>query len=133
MHHLIEEPESYDGRRCVVVGGGDVAVEAALALAERPGTQVTLCHRGERFERARPENQDLLAEAERGGALSVLRQTQLREIRAEAATVEAPGGARELPGDAVFVLIGAELPTDLLSSSGIQVRTYRGDPAPIRA
>ncbi|MBV8757647.1 MAG: NAD(P)-binding domain-containing protein, partial [Deltaproteobacteria bacterium] len=34
--HHVADPMEHDGERILVVGGGDVAVEAALALAERP-------------------------------------------------------------------------------------------------
>ena len=40
---------TYTGRHCVVVGGGDSAVETALALAEQPGNQVTIVYRQDAF------------------------------------------------------------------------------------
>jgi thioredoxin reductase (NADPH) len=127
VHHLIEEPEERAGRACVVIGGGDVALEAALALFEQPGTAVTLCHRGERFERARPENQRRLEEAEAGG-LRVVRGAGVDEIRRDAVVVTTAGGPLSIAADAVFVLIGSDLPVGLLATSGVSVKTYRGEP-----
>ena len=40
VYRLID-PEQYDGQAVLVVGGGDSALEAAIALAEQPG------HRGD--------------------------------------------------------------------------------------
>jgi len=126
VHHTIGDPTELDGQRCVVVGGGDTAVEAALALAERPGTTVTLCHRGEAFERVRPAIQQRLAEAEAEG-LRVIRGAELARIAAGTVTVTAGGATTELGVDAVFVLIGADLPVELLAASGVRVQTHRGE------
>ena len=42
----IVEMEAFAGRRVLVVGGGDSAVESALGLANQAGTEVTLSYRG---------------------------------------------------------------------------------------
>jgi thioredoxin reductase (NADPH) len=53
VYSLID-PEQYAGQRVLVVGGGDSALEAALAISEQPGTGVALSYRGESFSRAKP-------------------------------------------------------------------------------
>lgn len=125
VHHHIDDPTEHDGERILVIGGGDVAVETALALVERPRTQVTLCHRGDQFVRARPQNQERLAAAERDG-LRVVRGAQVERIRPGVTTVATAAGPRELEADQVFVLIGTDLPLDLLTASGIRVQTHFG-------
>jgi thioredoxin reductase/NAD-dependent dihydropyrimidine dehydrogenase PreA subunit len=127
VHHRIDEPEDHAGRRCVVIGGGDVAVEAALALSEQPGTTVTLCHRGDTFERARPENQRRLAETEAQG-LRVVRGARVDAIARDGVSMTTAAGPLSIAADSVFVLIGSDLPVGLLSTSGVAVRTYRGEP-----
>ena len=128
VRHHVDDPTEHDRQRILVVGGGDVAVEAALALAERPGAVVTLCHRGDRFERAKPANQERLAEAEAAG-LTILRGAQISEISAAAVTAETASGPRSIAVDRVFVLIGSDLPTNLLAASGLRVRTHHGTAA----
>ncbi|MCX5740947.1 MAG: NAD(P)-binding domain-containing protein [Proteobacteria bacterium] len=132
VRHNIDDPTEHDGERCLVVGGGDVALEAALALAERPDTQVTLCHRGEAFDRAKPALQDRLRIAEAAG-LRVLRGAQVERITDGAAAVATAGGVEQLAIDTVFVLIGSDLPTELLVASGIRVQTHRGERVPLGA
>lgn len=125
VYHHVDDPTEHDGERILVVGGGDVAVEAALALAERPHTVVTLCHRGDRFERAKPVNQARLATAEQEG-LHVMRGARVERISAKTAVIAGVEGPRELDVDRVFVLIGSDLPIDLLAASGIRVQTHHG-------
>ena len=125
VHHQIDDPADHDRETILVVGGGDVAVEAALALAERPHTRVTLCHRGERFDRVKPANLDRLTAAERDG-LQVLRSAQVERIEARATTIRTVDGTRALDAGRVFVLIGSDLPTELLVSSGVRVQTHHG-------
>lgn len=125
VHHHIDDPTEHDGERILVIGGGDVAVESALALAERPRTTVVLCHRGDRFDRAKPTNQDRLAAAERDG-LQVMRGVRVERITDRTVTIAADHGTRQLEVDRVFVLIGTDLPLDLLTASGIRVQTHFG-------
>jgi thioredoxin reductase len=122
-HHL-EDPVEHDGERIIIVGGGDVALEAALALAERPNTTVTLCHRGESFDRAKPANQDRLAETP---SITVLCSSEIDVIAPAHVTLRTPDGPRTVEADRVFIMIGSDLPTDLFATSGIRVQTHRGD------
>lgn len=41
------DPEQYRGMHVLVVGGGDSAIEAAVAIAEQEGTSVTLSYRSD--------------------------------------------------------------------------------------
>src|SRR5262245_43958877 len=52
---LLEDPDEWQGKNVLVVGGGDSAVEAALALADS-GAKVTISYRGRGFNRAAPKN-----------------------------------------------------------------------------
>jgi thioredoxin reductase len=86
---------------------------------------VTLCHRGERFERAKPANQARLATAEQGG-LHVMRGARVERISGKSVAITGAEGASTLDVDRVFVLIGSDLPVDLLAASGIRVQTHHG-------
>ncbi len=63
VYRLIDA-EQYRGQHVLVVGGGDSALEAAIAIAEQPNTTVTLSYRSEAFGRVKVKNRDRLAEAE---------------------------------------------------------------------
>ncbi len=127
--YALREPEAYRDDRILVVGGGDSAVEAALALAEQPGNDVRLSYRGDAFSRIKPANQRRLESALSDGSLEVLLQTLPRRILPDEVTLEWPDGrAREVPADQVFVFIGGELPTAFLRSAGVEIETHFGAP-----
>jgi thioredoxin reductase (NADPH) len=125
----LNDPAEHRGRSCVVLGGGDSAVEAALALASEPGTSVALVHRGARFDRVKPDNRARLEAAEAQGALRVVTAGTLRAIGAADVVVRTASGEElTLPAASLFAMIGTDLPTELLSRSGIAVKTWHGEP-----
>lgn len=126
VSHHVQDPADHGGERILVVGGGDVAVEAALALVEQPKTRVTLCHRGGDFDRTKPANQERLAEAELNGSVRVLRSAEVKMIEAGSATIQTPEGSVVVEVDRVFVLIGSDLPLELLAATGIRVQRHHG-------
>jgi len=120
------EPENYSGKRCLVVGGGDSAIEAALALAEA-GAAVHLAHRRKVFDRIKPKNQSRLDEAIAAKSLTVLLEASPTEIGAERVKLDVAGAATEIDNDFVLVFIGGVLPTKFLEEAGVQVGTFKGE------
>jgi thioredoxin reductase/NAD-dependent dihydropyrimidine dehydrogenase PreA subunit len=82
------DAHSFQGRRIAVVGGGDSAVETALALAEQPGNAVLLTYRGESFHRIRARNQTRLEEALAEGSLRVALSSRVVAIEPESVLLE---------------------------------------------
>jgi thioredoxin reductase len=116
----------YDGGRLLVVGGGDSALEAAVALAERPGTTVTLSYHGPVFSRARQANRERLQSAERRDRVAVLLESRVVQIGVADVTIEQAGVRQVRPNDAVIVCAGGILPTQFLRGIGIEVETKYG-------
>lgn len=125
VYRLIDA-EQYRGRRVLVVGGGDSALEAAVSIAEQPGAKVTLSYRGESFSRVKPKNRQRLDASSGTGRLQVLLGSTIERIGA--ADVAMVHGKRNLilPNDAVIVCAGGVLPTDLLKRVGIEFETKHG-------
>jgi len=121
--HSLLDAHSYTGRRILVVGGGDSAVETALALAEQPGNQVTLSYRKDGFFRIRTQNQERLDKALAQGRLEVLLRSEVVSIGRESVELSVRNGtdrsARFLGNDEVFVMAGGTPPVALLEKAGV--------------
>lgn len=131
--YSLREPEAYRGDRLLVVGGGDSAVEAALALSEQPGNEVRLSYRRDRFSRIKPKNRDRILSAEESGRVSLLWSTEVVENQRDAAVLrpispESDTEVAPLPNDHLFIFAGGELPTPFLERCGIQIDTKFGEP-----
>jgi thioredoxin reductase len=117
------DAHSYQGRRIVVVGGGDSAVEAAMALAEQPGNEVTLSYRKESFFRLHSRNEKRLEGCLEESKLSVIFSSRVLAIRADAIDLAVTNGSgertRTLPNDEVFVMTGGTPPLELLEHAGV--------------
>lgn len=115
------EAETYADKDVLIVGGGDSAVEASLAVAKGGRNRVTLSYRGDDFKRLRERNQAQLKQAETEGRIKVLRKSQVREIRPDSVVLECEGKTSHLANDFVFVLIGGESPDEFLRKTGIEI------------
>ena len=60
--HSLVDARSHSESRILVVGGGDTAVEAAIALAEQAGNRVTLSYRKSSFFRIKRRNEEHLSQ-----------------------------------------------------------------------
>jgi len=117
------DARSYQGRRVLVVGGGDSAVEAALGLAEQEHNEVTLSYRKDAFFRVRAENEARLRRAEADRRLNVLTSSKVLAIHDERVELAVGSGAETqlltLQNDDVFVMAGGLPPVELLGRSGV--------------
>ncbi|MBL0089060.1 MAG: NAD(P)-binding domain-containing protein [Ideonella sp.] len=125
VYRLID-PEQYAGQAVLVVGGGDSALEAAIALGEQAGGSVALSYRSDAFSRVKEKNRMKLSELQRSGRIRVLLSSTVKRIDANRVLVQTADGAEELPNDKVIVCAGGVLPTPLLQSIGIRFETKRG-------
>ena len=125
VYRLVDAAQ-YAGQAVLVVGGGDSALEAAVSLAEQPGTEVTLSYRGASFSRVKQRNRDALDQARRAGRLQVLMESQVRSIEADTVLMAQGDALQALRNDAVIVCAGGSLPTPLLQRVGIQFETKHG-------
>jgi thioredoxin reductase/ferredoxin len=124
--YRLVEPEQYRGCRVVVVGGGNSAVEAALALSHEPGTQVSLIHRGESLTQANARNRSRVTEAVERGELEFLASAKLSQIRQDSVVIAQRNGETDHPCDAVIICTGGILPRELLKNAGVAFSTKFG-------
>jgi thioredoxin reductase/ferredoxin len=125
VYRLID-PEQYRGKEVLVVGGGDSAIEAAVAIAAEAGSRVILSYRGEAFGRVKQKNRERLAEAEASGQLRVALASTVSRIESRVVHLEEGGSSTAIDNDAVIVCAGGILPTPMLKEMGIRVDTKFG-------
>jgi len=125
VYRLIDA-EQYQQQHVLVVGGGDSAVEAALALSEEQGTTVTLSYRSGAFSRLKPKNRQRLQVSEQQKKIRVLLKSTVVSIEKKAVVLECQGNSLSLQNDAVIVCAGGILPTPFLKGIGVMVETHHG-------
>jgi thioredoxin reductase/NAD-dependent dihydropyrimidine dehydrogenase PreA subunit len=128
VYSLIDS-EQYRGQHVLVVGGGDSAAEAALAIAAERGTTVSVSSRGDEiFTRPKEKNRRQLKELADQGKVKVLLNANVRQIGKDSVTIDENGKSVTLKNDAVIVCAGGTLPTPMLKEIGVMVDTYYGTP-----
>ena len=125
VYRLIDA-EQYRNMAVLVVGGGDSALEAAIALSEQAGSSVSLTYRGDAFARVKLKNRLRLEEQQRAGRIRVMLGSQVVSIQPRSVTVSCQGTNEDVANDAVIVCAGGVLPTPLLQKVGIEFETKYG-------
>jgi thioredoxin reductase/ferredoxin len=114
------EPEEFAGKHVLVVGGGNSAVETAMALADAGRCpSVSISYRREKFARCRAENRRRIEELIGAGRVQALMNTVVERIQEQSVVLS----GREIANDAVIVQIGGTPPSKILKSFGIEVVT----------
>ncbi len=114
VHYMVTRRETFRGKRVVIAGGGDSAVDWALSLAEL-AERIYVIHRRAKF-RAAPES---VAQMERlagpGGKVEIVVPFQLHGLEGQDGRLEAvvvrtlDGEERRLPADHLLAFFGLSM------------------------
>jgi NosR/NirI family nitrous oxide reductase transcriptional regulator len=152
VFNRLYDPKEFQGQQVLVVGGGDSALECAIALVGS-GAHVTLSYRKAEFSRCKPENVQKLAMLERDpsapvgverptservttatgtfrkadpshlGSLRLALGTRVQRIEEKSVVLEeSKGKTLSLPNDVVFTMLGRDAPLDFFRRSRIPIR-----------
>ncbi|MBO1256580.1 NAD(P)-binding domain-containing protein [Alteromonas sp. 5E99-2] len=116
----LHDPKAYENQDVLVIGGGDSALESAIATAEA-GAQVTLAYRNAEFNRPKADNIDKVKALEDAGKLSVSMQTQVSEITPSEVELTQNGEKKRIANNIVLSMLGREAPLDFFRRSGISI------------
>lgn len=125
VYNLID-PAQYQNQKVMIVGGGDSALEAALAIADEPGSEVSVSYRNDSFSRAKAKNRDKIDQYSKDGKIKLYLSSNPKEIDEESITLDINNESVKLPNDGVIINAGGILPTGFLKQIGIQVDTKYG-------
>ncbi|MFQ5507065.1 MAG: NAD(P)-binding domain-containing protein, partial [Planctomycetota bacterium] len=151
VFNRLHDPRDFCGKRVCIIGGGDSALETAIALA-RCGAEITLSYRKPEFSRPKPGNLeqleqlledpsarvgvehpvsarvttaagDWLGEARKPGSIQLMMSSKVQEIRRnEVRVLDAEGREQGVAAEAVFRMIGREAPLEFFRRSGVRIR-----------
>lgn len=123
IHHKLLDPADFEGQHIVIVGAGDVACEAAIALAENPDNTVTMSAIDEEFTYPKKRNIDKVRALEAEGKLTIMLATSVTKFGPDAVTIESTDGSQstQVKYDSAFEMIGAELPIPFFERVGIRL------------
>lgn len=110
VHYAVKDPEAYRGKRVVVVGGGDSALDWALILKDRVD-HLVLVHRRDGF-RAHERSVELLHQAVAAGEVELRTFHEVKCIMGNGKTEAVilydnrTEAETEMPADAVLTFLG---------------------------
>ncbi len=82
LYYVVKEKAQFAGKRCVIVGGGDSALDWTLGLQDTVDLPVTLVHRRDRF-RALEASVSEAKRLEEEGAVRILTPHEVREVHGD--------------------------------------------------
>lgn len=122
VYNRLHDPADYAGTDVLVVGGGDSALETAIALAQS-GARVTLSYRKPEFNRPKPENIEQIERLRAQGGLTLEMDSRVLQIGERSVDLQrADGKPVTLPNDHVFTMIGRDAPLSFFRKSGVAIR-----------
>jgi thioredoxin reductase len=112
LHYVVREKAQFRDKRCVIVGGGDSALDWTLGLQDTAQLPITLVHRRDRF-RALESSVSEARKLEADGAVRILTPHEVRAVHGDNGQLErvsientATGEIEEYGCDALITLLG---------------------------
>ena len=136
LHYFVREKEVFRGRKCVIVGGGDSALDWTLGLQDTARPPIALVHRRDRF-RALESSVNEARELEGQGRVRIMTPCEVTEIHGdgsmEAVSIEntASGEVEQVPCEALITLLGFHSHLGAIAEWGLELegkRQIRVDP-----
>jgi thioredoxin reductase (NADPH) len=127
VFYLVKRREDFRGKRVVIAGGGDSAIDWALSLAEI--AEVMVVHRRAKF-RAAPESATRLEQLAAAGKIEMVIPYQLHALEGGHGQIEAvivadlAGQTRRLPADALLAFFGLSMNLGPIGAWGLDLAQH---------
>lgn len=124
VFHRFIDPAETKNQDVIVCGGGDSALEAAIASASY-AKSVTIVYRKSEFARAKSQNREAIEDLVKLGKLKIYYNATISEILDQKLFIKTESGSKKLPYDSLYVLIGNQPPKSFLNKLGIRFQNDR--------
>ena len=130
LHYFVRQKDAFRGKSCVIVGGGDSALDWTLGLQDTAALPITLVHRRDRF-RALESSVTAARALEEEGKVRIMIPAEVREIRGNGAVETlvlentATGEAEEVPCEALITLLGFHSHLGSIAEWGLELHGKR--------
>jgi thioredoxin reductase/NAD-dependent dihydropyrimidine dehydrogenase PreA subunit len=124
--YLLLHPEQYAGKKVLVVGGGDSALEIAQMVSAQQGAEVSISYRAPAFGRAKQRNKDNIERLIKDGQVKAIMSSTVQSIHPDKVVLDVNGAKTEIANDYVVVNVGGVLPTDFLKALGVSIQRHLG-------
>jgi thioredoxin reductase (NADPH) len=106
--YRLDDAQKYEDKDILVIGGGEPAIHAAVALSYAHRNRLTLSYRGEHFLRLPARTRQLIETAQLEKRVRVLTQCSVAAITPDSVILDVSGSPVEIPNDLVFVLLDSD-------------------------
>ncbi len=121
VYNRLFDPNDAKNENVLVVGGGDSAIETAIAVSHCANS-VTLSYRKPSFARPKQQNEQILKELVKQGKVKLLLETNVKEIKENSVILSDKNKKEiEVENSMIYTMIGKELPTDFFKRSNIKM------------
>jgi ferredoxin/flavodoxin---NADP+ reductase len=136
VHYFVRERDTFRDRTCVIVGGGDSALDWTLGLQDMVKPPIALVHRRDRF-RALESSVNEAKALETSGRVRIMTPCEVRELHGdgsiEAVSIEntSTGEVEQVPCEALITLLGFHSHLGAIADWGLELegkRQIRIDP-----
>jgi thioredoxin reductase len=130
LHYFVREKDVFRDRTCVIVGGGDSALDWTLGLQDTARHPIALVHRRDNF-RALETSVNEAKELETEGRVKILTPYEVREVHGDghisAVTVEntQSGETEQVECDALITLLGFHSHLGAIADWGLELEGKR--------
>jgi thioredoxin reductase len=130
LHYVVREKAQFAGKRCVIVGGGDSALDWTLGLQDTAELPIVLVHRRDKF-RALESSMNEARRLEDEGAVRILTPHEVRDVhgngKIEKVTIEKTDDQsfEEVGCDALITLLGFVSHLGAIADWGIELHGKR--------
>jgi ferredoxin/flavodoxin---NADP+ reductase len=130
LHYVVREKAQFKDKRCVIVGGGDSALDWTLGLQDTARLPIVLVHRRDKF-RALETSVNEARKLEQEGAVRILTPHEVRDVHGdgqiEAVTVEKTDDttSEQVECDELITLLGFVSHLGAIADWGLELHGTR--------